>query len=90
MKKIFLVAATLLMAVCAMAQEEAAPSKWKKGVDLSLQATQNYATDNWHNGGVSNLSVLAGVQGWGNYAGEKGFSWYNKVELKYIFTTTLT
>ncbi|MBO7160335.1 MAG: DUF3078 domain-containing protein [Paludibacteraceae bacterium] len=90
MKKIFLVAATLLMAVCAMAQEEAAPSKWKKGVDLSLQATQNYATDNWHNGGVSNLSVLAGVQGWWNYAGEKGFSWDNKVELKYGVTTTFT
>lgn len=90
MKKILLVAATLLMAVCAMAQEEAAPSKWKKGVDLSLQATQNYATDNWHNGGVSNLSVLAGVQGWWNYAGEKGFSWDNKVELKYGVTTTFT
>jgi hypothetical protein len=90
MKKLFLMTVAMLMAVCAMAQEEAAPSKWKKGVDLSLQATQNYATDNWHNGGVSNLSVLAGLQGWFNYAGDKGFSWDNKVELKYGVTTTFT
>ena len=36
MKKLFLMTVAMLMAVCAMAQEEAAPSKWKKGVDLSL------------------------------------------------------
>lgn len=90
MKKLFVMTAALVMAVCAMAQEEAAPSKWKKGVDISVQATQNYATDNWHNGGTNNLSVLGGLQGWWNYAGEKGFSWDNKVELKYGVTTTFT
>lgn len=90
MKKVFLLVTALVMAVGAMAQEAATPSKWKTGVDLSLQATQNYVTDNWYNGGNSNLSVLGGVQGWWNYAGEKGFSWDNKVELKYGVTTTFS
>ena len=74
----------------AQAEEAGTPSKWKKGVDLSLQATQNYATENWHNGGTNNLSVLGGLNGWFNYAGDNGFSWDNKVELKYGVTTTFT
>ena len=74
----------------AQAEEAGTPSKWKKGVDLSLQATQNYATENWHNGGTNNLSVLGGLHGWFNYAGDNGFSWDNKVELKYGVTTTFT
>ena len=74
----------------AQADEAGTPSKWKKGVDLSLQATQNYATENWHNGGTNNLSVLGGLHGWFNYAGDNGFSWDNKVELKYGVTTTFT
>ncbi len=91
MKKLFVMISALVMgAMSVMAQEEAKPSNWKKGVDLSLQATQNYATDNWYNGGVSNLSVLGGLKGWWNYANDKGFSWDNKVELKYGVTTTFT
>ncbi len=91
MKKLLVMMTALVMgAMCVFAQEEAKPSNWKKGVDLSLQATQNYATPNWHNGGVSNLSILGGLQGWWNYANEKGFSWDNKVELKYGVTTTFT
>ena len=74
----------------AQADEAGTPSKWKKGVDLSLQATQNYATENWHNGGTNNLSVLGGLHGWFNYAGDKGLFWDNKVELKYGVTTTFT
>lgn len=74
----------------AQAEEAGTPSKWKKGVDLSLQATQNYATENWHNGGTNNLSVLGGLHGWFNYAGDKGLFWDNKVELKYGVTTTFT
>ena len=74
----------------AQADEAGTPSKWKKGVDLSLQATQNYATPNWHNGGTNNLSVLGGVHAWFNYAGDEGLAWDNKVELKYGVTTTFT
>jgi hypothetical protein len=74
----------------AQADEAGTPSKWKKGVDLSLQATQNYATPNWHNGGTNNLSVLGGLHGWFNYAGDNGLFWDNKVELKYGVTTTFT
>lgn len=91
MKKLLVMIAALLVGTMGVfAEEEAKPSNWKKGVDLSLQATQNYATPNWHNGGVSNLSILGGLQGWWNYACEKGFSWDNKVELKYGVTTTFT
>lgn len=74
----------------AQAEEAGTPSKWKKGVDLSVQATQNYATENWHNGGTNNLSVLGGLHGWFNYAGDNGLFWDNKVELKYGVTTTFT
>lgn len=93
MKKINLLI-TLLVAsiatVWAQAEEVGTPSKWKTGVDLSVQATQNYVTDNWYDGGNSNLSVLGAFQGWWNYAGDNGLSWDNKVDLKYGLTTTFT
>ena len=93
MKKLKLLLALLVASVAtvfAQADEAGTPSKWKKGVDLSLQATQNYATPNWHNGGTNNLSVLGGLHGWFNYAGDNGLFWDNKVELKYGVTTTFT
>ena len=93
MKKLNLLLALLVASVAtvfAQADEAGTPSKWKKGVDLSLQATQNYATPNCHNGGTNNLSVLGGLHGWFNYAGDNGLFWDNKVELKYGVTTTFT
>ncbi len=93
MKKLNLLLALLVASVAtvwAQAEEAGTPSKWKKGIDLSLQATQNYATANWHNGGTNNLSVLGGVHAWFNYAGDEGLAWDNKVELKYGVTTTFT
>ena len=93
MKKLNLLLAVLVASVAtvfAQADEAGTPSKWKKGIDLSLQATQNYATANWHNGGTNNLSVLGGVNAWFNYAGDEGLAWDNKVELKYGVTTTFT
>ena len=93
MKKLNLLLALLVASVAtvfAQADEAGIPSKWKKGIDLSLQATQNYATANWHNGGTNNLSVLGGVHAWFNYAGDEGLAWDNKVELKYGVTTTFT
>ena len=93
MKKLNLLLALLMASVAtvfAQADEAGTPSKWKKGIDLSLQATQNYATANWHNGGTNNLSVLGGVHAWFNYAGDEGLAWDNKVELKYGVTTTFT
>ena len=93
MKKLNVLLAVLVASVAtvfAQADEAGTPSKWKKGIDLSLQATQNYATPNWHNGGTNNLSVLGGVNAWFNYAGDEGLAWDNKVELKYGVTTTFT
>ena len=93
MKKLNLLLAFLVASVAtvwAQADEAGTPSKWKKGIDLSVQATQNYATENWHNGGTNNLSVLGGLHGWFNYAGDEGLAWDNKVELKYGVTTTFT
>lgn len=93
MKKLNLLLAVLVASVAtvfAQAEEVGTPSNWKKGVDVSVQATQNYATENWHNGGTNNLSVLGGLQGWFNYAGEEGLSWDNLVDLKYGVTTTFT
>ena len=93
MKKLNLILALLVAPIAtifAQADEAGTPSNWKKGVDISVQATQNYVTENWYDGGNSNLSVLGAFQGWWNYAGENGFSWDNKVDLKYGVTTTFT
>lgn len=51
-------------------------SPWRHELNLSLQITQNYATDNWYQGGVNAFAMLAGVKGMLNYR-KKNLSWEN-------------
>ena len=54
-------------------------SPWRKAASLSLQLTQNYATENWHQGAVNAFSMLMGAKGYINYKKEH-ISWENNAE----------
>lgn len=97
MKKLVLLISVVAMAMCTVANaQEASAKRWKTGLDVSAQATQNYISKEsswssaWYNGGTSNLSALAGLKGWFNYADDNGWSWDNEVELRYGVSTTFT
>ena len=70
-------------------------SYWKRGVDVSLQATQNFVSQDtkwsssWYNGGNSSVSGLLDLKGWFNYSRNK-WSWENLVELKYGVNTNFS
>ena len=54
-------------------------SPWRKEANLSLQITQNYATENWQQGGVNAFSMLWSAKAFANY--KKGnISWQNNAE----------
>ena len=38
-------------------------SPWRKELNLSLQITQNYATENWYQGAANSFAMLAGAKG---------------------------
>jgi len=54
-------------------------SPWRRQLNLSLQITQNYATDNWYQGSANAFAMLAGVKGFINYKKEN-ISWENNAE----------
>lgn len=54
-------------------------SPWKYEVNLSLQITQNYATDNWYQGSVNAFAMLAGAKAKLNYK-KDNLSWENMGE----------
>lgn len=66
------------------------PKYWKKGLDLSLQFTQNYVSPNWYNGGNSSMAGIARIAGWINYNKEDKLLWENYLDLKYGFSTTFS
>ena len=61
-------------------------SPWKYELNLSLQITQNYATENWHQGAANAFSMLWNAKAFANYKGEK-LSWDNKVEWRLGLST---
>ena len=73
----------------AAAAQSSSSEYWKRGVDVALQGTQTFVTENWYNGGNSSVSGLFSLKGWFNYAKEK-WAWDNLVELKYGVTTTFS
>ena len=54
-------------------------SPWRKQAHLSLQITQSYATENWHQGAVNAFSMLGNAKAYANYKG-KNLSWENSAE----------
>ena len=61
-------------------------SYWKKQANLSLQITQNYATENWYQGGVNSFAMLASIKAFANYTRGK-FAWENTGEWRTGFST---
>lgn len=54
-------------------------SHWKRELNLSLQITQNYASNNWYQGESNAFSMLAGAKGSLSYKHEN-ISWENMGE----------
>ena len=61
-------------------------SPWRKEANLSLQITQNYATENWQQGGVNAFSMLWNAKGFINYKKEN-ISWQNNAEWRVGLST---
>lgn len=63
-----------------------ASSPWKREANLSLQMTQNYATENWHQGAANAFSLLWASKAFANY--KKGnISWENNAEWRMGIST---
>ena len=61
-------------------------SSWRKEANLSLQVTQNYATDNWQQGGVNAFSMLWNAKAFANYK-KDNISWQNNAEWRVGLST---
>jgi len=53
---------------------------WFKEVNLMLQFTQNYATDNWYEGGASSFTAYASAKGKIKYDAGKRINWETQGE----------
>lgn len=54
-------------------------SPWRTEANLSLQLTQNYATENWHQGAANAFSMLWAAKAFANYK-KNNISWENNAE----------
>ena len=54
-------------------------SPWRKQAQFSLQITQSYATENWHQGAVNTFAMLGNAKAYANYA-KNNISWENSAE----------
>ena len=54
-------------------------TNWRRQLNLSMQITQNYATNNWYQGAANAFAMLAGVKGYANYKDEH-IVWENSGE----------
>lgn len=61
-------------------------SPWRRELNLSLQITQNYATENWYQGSSNSFAMLASAKGYINYKSEK-ISWENNGEWRAGWST---
>lgn len=61
-------------------------SKWRKSASVSLQITQNYATNNWHQGAVNSFAMLGGAKARADYKYEN-ISWENSAEWRFGVST---
>lgn len=54
-------------------------SPWRREANMSLQLTQNYATENWHQGAANAFAMLWAVKAFANY-NKNNLSWENNAE----------
>ena len=52
---------------------------WRRQMNVSLQITQNYATNNWYQGAANAFAMLASAKGYINYKNER-IAWENSLE----------
>lgn len=64
------------------------PNFWKFPGDGSLKFTQNYFSDNWHQGGENNYSFLGLLTLNANYDNKQNIQWENRLEMRLGFQTT--
>lgn len=58
------------------------PNFWSKNLNVYLQFTQNYISDNWYKGGESNNSMLSGLDFQFNYNDKQRIQFDNRLEWK--------
>ena len=61
-------------------------SHWRRELNVSLQITQNYATNNWYQGQSNAFAMLAGVKGYINYKHEN-IAWENSADWRMGIST---
>lgn len=61
-------------------------SPWRKEANVSLQVTQNYATENWQQGGVNAFSLLWSAKAFAHYK-KDNISWQNDAEWRVGLST---
>lgn len=64
------------------------PNFWTFGGDGNMQFMQNFISENWHKGGESNYSMVAGLTLTANYNNKKRLKFENKLEMKLGFHTS--
>lgn len=60
---------------------------WNRQATAILQFTQNYISNNWHQGGNNNIAILGGVNGRFNYDNKKNLQWENYAEWRLGFNS---
>ncbi|MEI8085718.1 MAG: DUF3078 domain-containing protein [Paludibacter sp.] len=63
------------------------PSPWSHKASSLAQFSQNYVSQNWYQGGNSNLAVLGILSGQLNYDNKKSIQWENNAEWRMGFNT---
>ena len=53
---------------------------WRKAANAMVQFSQNYVSNNWHQGGSGNMAVLTILTGRMNYDNKKNIQWENNGE----------
>lgn len=61
-------------------------SPWRRAATLSLQLTQNYATENWHQGSVNAFAMLWSAKAYANYK-RNNILWENNAEWRLGLST---
>lgn len=64
------------------------PNFWKTSCVFTSQFTQNYFSENWHQGGNNNATMLTSLTLKANYDDQKRIIWENTLEMRLGFVTT--
>ncbi|HNX12166.1 MAG TPA: DUF3078 domain-containing protein [Paludibacteraceae bacterium] len=65
------------------------PRYWNPKATALMQFTQNYISQNWYQGGNSNLAILNILSGELNYDNKKDVQWENKMEWRAGFNSVV-